>query len=84
MNTLVHDQRLQRKLYFSLRLDCFSFSNELLFLSLQIIQKMHKGVAHHAFFGFLLTKRSCHPKKVSLTEEESTHGKLKKEKQQLP
>ena len=70
---LHHTQRLQSKENLSPWTDDPLFSNALLFISFQIVQKRHKGVAHHAFFHFLPTKEPCHSKNGSLIEEGSTH-----------
>lgn len=70
-------------MYFSLWLDGSLYSNDLLFLSFQIIQKMHKRAGRQAFFLFLTTKGPCHPKKASLTKEYSTHDMPKKDNRNI-
>lgn len=48
-------------------------SNTLSFLSLQMVQNKHKGVALQAFFLFFLTKYPCQLKRAFFTKECITH-----------
>ena len=71
--TLIHIERLLRKIFFSLSLDTSPQSKSLLFLSFQIVQKMQEGAALQVLIHLLSTKALCHPRRVSLTDSDKTH-----------
>ena len=54
INKLDHAQRLHKKFNLMLWTECSMFSNALLFLSFQVVQKRHKRAALHTFFLFFL------------------------------
>ena len=80
INKLVHAQRLHKKLNLILWTECLMFSNALLFLTFQFVQKRHKGAALHTFLLFLPTTNLCQLVSVSLTEEGRTQDMRKSEK----
>ena len=70
INSLDQENKLHKNRTFSLWSKSSTFSKDLLYCSFQIIQKKrHKSTGSQTFFCFLLTKESCQPNRVSLTEE---------------
>ena len=69
INNLDKENKLHKNKTFNLWSESSTFSNNLVFLSFQIIQKRHKGATLQTSFLFLPTKVSCQPKRVSLTKE---------------
>lgn len=80
INILVQNQKLQTKELFCLQIESSSLSKAILFLSFQTIQKIHKGVAFHAFLCFFPTNESCQPRRVSLTVKDKTQDMSKRAK----
>ena len=58
INSLVQVNKLHKNKYFNLWIESSTFSKDL-FLSFQIVQKMHKGAALQTCFRFLPTKEPC-------------------------
>ena len=77
--TQIHKAILQRKELLRLWSDISASSNTLWFLSFQIVQNIHKGVALRAFLHLLPTGKLSHPRRVSWTEPEIIHWILNKE-----
>lgn len=59
---------------------CSTSSKDLLFLSFQIIHKMHKGATLHAFFLLFPKKDPCKLERAPLIEACITHSTPNKEK----
>ena len=79
INSLDQENKLHRNWTFSLWSKSSAFLNNFLFPS-KLSKKRHKGVVPLTFFCFLLTKESCQPHRVSLTEEWITCEIPKREK----
>ena len=75
---LDQDHKLLTKEYFILWIERSSFSKATLFLSLQTIQKWHKGAALQTFTSFLPTSCPYHPRRISFIDEGSTHSTPKR------
>ena len=80
INNLASDQIERTKEYLSLWIDNTSSLMATLFLAFQTVQKMQRGATLHTFQRFLPTKEPCQLRRVSLTEEGSTHDTPNKEK----
>ena len=66
------DHKLQTKEDFILYIENSSLSKAILFLSNQIVQKMHKWAAIQAFLRLFPTKAPCQERRVSLTDLRKT------------
>lgn len=54
-------------------------SKAIIFLAFQTVQKMHKGPTLQTFLGFLPTRESCQPRRISLEKHPILPKKSEKE-----